>query len=49
MLLNFTGSGHSRYSTYLLEMFVDLELESSPELRNAQLDSMVCNPSGRGS
>lgn len=47
MLLNFTGSGHSRYSTYLLEMFVDLELESSPELRNAQLDSMVCNPSGR--
>ncbi|KAF8152779.1 hypothetical protein K438DRAFT_1477476, partial [Mycena galopus ATCC 62051] len=47
MLLNFIGSGHSRYSGYLLEMFVDLELESSPALRDAQLDSMVCNPSGR--
>ncbi|KAJ7886511.1 hypothetical protein B0H13DRAFT_1889227 [Mycena leptocephala] len=40
MFINFTGSGHSRYSGYLLEMVVDLELESSPDLRDAQLDSM---------
>ncbi|KAJ7732867.1 hypothetical protein B0H16DRAFT_1205987, partial [Mycena metata] len=51
MLINFAGSGHSRYFGYLLEMAADLdlnlELESSPALKNATLASMVCNPSGR--
>ncbi|KAJ7703574.1 hypothetical protein B0H17DRAFT_912268, partial [Mycena rosella] len=47
MMINFAGSGHARYLGYLLEMAVDLELESSPALRNATLDTMVCNPSGK--
>ncbi|KAJ6503101.1 hypothetical protein DFH09DRAFT_1440647, partial [Mycena vulgaris] len=47
MMINFAGSGHSRYLGYLLEMSCDLELESSPALRNATLDSTVCNPSGK--
>lgn len=45
-MFNFAGSGHSRYMGYLLEMVADIELESSPALRNATLDSMICNPSG---
>ncbi|KAJ7571888.1 hypothetical protein C8J56DRAFT_907353 [Mycena floridula] len=43
MLLMFTGSSHTKYTNYLLEMFCDLELESSMALRNAILDSwLVC-------
>ncbi|KAJ7713350.1 hypothetical protein DFH07DRAFT_974764 [Mycena maculata] len=47
MLINFAGSGHSRYLGYLLEMVCNLELESSPELQDATLDMMICNPSGK--
>ena len=32
---------------YLLEMFCDLELESSPELREAFLANWIINPSGQ--
>ncbi|KAJ7136425.1 hypothetical protein C8R43DRAFT_818403, partial [Mycena crocata] len=46
MLINFAGSGHSRYMGYLLEMESLIELESSPELGGAVLDSLICNPSG---
>jgi hypothetical protein len=31
---------------YLLEMVSHLELESSPELTNATLDTLIINPSG---
>ncbi|KAJ7447405.1 hypothetical protein FB451DRAFT_1411825 [Mycena latifolia] len=47
MMINFAGSGHSRYFGYLLEMTADLELESSPALRGATLDTTVCNRSGK--
>ncbi|KAJ7786934.1 hypothetical protein B0H13DRAFT_1936760, partial [Mycena leptocephala] len=47
MFFNFTGSGHNKYSGYLLEMVADLELESSPALRNSQLDTTICNPSAQ--
>ncbi|KAJ7864497.1 hypothetical protein B0H14DRAFT_3603688 [Mycena olivaceomarginata] len=46
MLINFAGSAHSRYMGYLLEMVSHLELESSPELANATLDTLIINPSG---
>ncbi|KAJ6506522.1 hypothetical protein C8R45DRAFT_816656 [Mycena sanguinolenta] len=46
MLVNFAGSTHSRYMGYLLEMVSHIELESSPELANATLDTLVINPSG---
>lgn len=46
MLINFAGSAHSRYMGYLLEMVSHLELESSPELTNATLDTLIINPSG---
>ncbi|KAJ7115602.1 hypothetical protein C8R43DRAFT_1138060 [Mycena crocata] len=47
MLFTFAGSGHSKYAGYMLEMVVDLELESNPFLRDANLMSMVLNPDGR--
>ncbi|KAJ7456199.1 hypothetical protein FB451DRAFT_1048472 [Mycena latifolia] len=47
MMFNFAGSGHSRYMAYLLEMTAHIELESSPALANASLDTLVCNPSGK--
>lgn len=46
-MIDFGGSGHPRYLGYMLEMACDLELESSLALRNAMLDTMVCNPSGK--
>ncbi|KAF9232804.1 hypothetical protein BU15DRAFT_80791 [Melanogaster broomeanus] len=47
MLFTFASSSHSKYVTYLLETIVTLELESSPELRQATLQSMLVNLSGR--
>jgi hypothetical protein len=49
MLFTFAGSAHPKYTGYLLEMVVDLELESNPYLRDANLMSMVLNPDGSDS
>jgi len=43
MLFTFAGSSHSKYVTYLLETITTLELEASPELRDAILHSMLVN------
>ncbi|CAL1715102.1 unnamed protein product [Somion occarium] len=48
MLFTFAGSSHSKYTTYLLEFIIDLEYESTPELRAAVLNSLVVNLSGKG-
>lgn len=47
LLFTFTGSSHSKYSTYLLEVICRLELESSPALREAVLRTTLVNLSGR--
>ncbi|KAF8872739.1 hypothetical protein BD779DRAFT_1708992 [Infundibulicybe gibba] len=47
MLFTFAGSSHTKYTNYLLEMLCDLELESSPLLREAVLRSMLVNLSGQ--
>ncbi|KAH9924136.1 hypothetical protein B0H21DRAFT_826787 [Amylocystis lapponica] len=47
MLFTFAGSSHTKYTAYLLETICNLELESSPELRNAILDSLLVNLSGK--
>lgn len=47
MILTFAGSTHTKYTTYLLEMLCDLELESSKELREAFLRNWIINPSGQ--
>ena len=47
MLFTFAGSSHSKYTNYLLEMVCSLELESSPELRDAILRSTVVNLTGK--
>ncbi|KAF9524238.1 hypothetical protein CPB83DRAFT_947604 [Crepidotus variabilis] len=47
MIFTFAGSSHTKYMNYLLEMVCDLELESSPELRNAFLANWFVNPSGK--
>jgi hypothetical protein len=46
MILTFAGSTHGKYTKYLLEMLCDLEMESSPELREAFLTNWIINPSG---
>ncbi|KAI9063585.1 hypothetical protein FKP32DRAFT_1676294 [Trametes sanguinea] len=46
MLFTFAGSPHSKYTSYLLEFLCILELESSPQLRHAILDSLLINLSG---
>ena len=46
MLFTFAGSGHTIYTSYMLEMICDLEYESSPELKEASLLSLVVNPTG---
>jgi hypothetical protein len=46
MLFTFAGSGHTNYTGYLLEMICDMELESSPALREAFLMSLLVNPTG---
>ncbi|KAJ7434386.1 hypothetical protein B0H11DRAFT_2372740, partial [Mycena galericulata] len=43
ILFTFAGSAHSKYMGYLLEMVVDLEFESNPFLRDANLMSMFLN------
>ncbi|KAH9908260.1 uncharacterized protein BXZ73DRAFT_84309 [Epithele typhae] len=47
MLFTFAGSPHGNYTSYLLEFFCALELESSEELRRAILSSLVVNIKGR--
>jgi hypothetical protein len=46
MLFTFAGSGHPNYTGYLLEMICDIELESSPALREAFLACFVVDPTG---
>ena len=46
MLFNFASSTHSKYTTYLLEFLTNFELESSQELRETTLNSMLVNLSG---
>lgn len=46
MLFTFAGSSHTKYTNFLLETICDLELESSPKLKAAKLDSMLVNLSG---
>lgn len=46
LLFTFAGSPHSKYTSYLLEFISSLELESSRELREAILASMLINLSG---
>lgn len=47
MILTFAGSTHTKYMNYLLEMFCDLELESSQSLRESFLTNWIINPSGQ--
>ena len=47
MLFTFAGSSHNKYTTYLLEMIVNLELECSPQLRELILRSWLVNLTGR--
>jgi len=47
MLFKFAGSSHSKYTTYLLEFLTNFELESSRELRETTLNSMLVNLSGK--
>lgn len=46
MLFTFAGSPHSKYTSYLLEFITSIELESSAELRESTLASMLINLSG---
>jgi hypothetical protein len=46
MLFTFAGSGHTNYTSYILEMICDIEYESSPALKEAILLSLVVNPGG---
>ncbi|KAI0744072.1 hypothetical protein C8Q80DRAFT_1107396 [Daedaleopsis nitida] len=47
MMFCFEGSGHhSKYTGYVLEMICNLELESSPALRDVFLRNWLVNPSG---
>lgn len=46
LLFTFAGSAHSKYTSYLLEFICALELESSQDLREAILASMLINLSG---
>lgn len=46
MIFTFCGGGNSNYTSYLLEMICDLELESSTALREAILSSMLINITG---
>ncbi|KAJ3775082.1 hypothetical protein FB446DRAFT_843468 [Lentinula raphanica] len=42
----FAGSSHQKYAQYLLESIIDLELESSPELREVILETSLVNLDG---
>lgn len=46
MLFTFAGSSHSKYASYLLETITTLELESSQQLRELLLRTMILNLSG---
>lgn len=46
MMVTFAGSTHTKYATYLLEMISNLELESSPVLRETLLFALLVNPTG---
>ncbi|KAJ7785593.1 hypothetical protein B0H14DRAFT_3583865 [Mycena olivaceomarginata] len=46
MIFTFTGSTHSNYQNYLLETIMNLELESSPGLREALLMCQLVNLTG---
>lgn len=46
MLIAFAGSSHKKYAQYLLETLIDLELESTPQLREALLSTGVATVSG---
>ncbi len=46
VMFSFAGSNHKKYAQYLLETLCDLELESSPELRETLLEINVVNLSG---
>ncbi|KAH9934138.1 uncharacterized protein B0H18DRAFT_841114, partial [Fomitopsis serialis] len=46
MLFNFAGSGHTKYTSYILEMVVSLDFESDEELRTLFLRNWLVNPSG---
>jgi len=46
MMFTFAGSSHSKYVAYLLETITTLELEATPELRDAILRSLLVNMSG---
>ncbi|KAF9070744.1 hypothetical protein BDP27DRAFT_1362408 [Rhodocollybia butyracea] len=46
MMFAFAGSSHKKYAQYLLETLFDLELESSPELRDTLLEMTHANISG---
>ncbi|KAF9500116.1 hypothetical protein BDN71DRAFT_1577613 [Pleurotus eryngii] len=47
MVLTFAGTSHGKYTGYLLETICTLKLESSKELRELILRSMVINLSGQ--
>ncbi|KAF9231266.1 hypothetical protein BU15DRAFT_56372, partial [Melanogaster broomeanus] len=46
MIFSFTGSKHTKYATYLLEMICNLELESGEALRDAIKSNWLVNPEG---
>lgn len=46
MGIAFAGSSHTKYAGYSLEMIVNLELESSPALKETFLKNWLVNPSG---
>ncbi|KAJ3779797.1 hypothetical protein GGU10DRAFT_280279, partial [Lentinula aff. detonsa] len=47
MTFSFAGSTHTKYTSYLLEMICNFELESSPELKNFFLDNWLISRDGR--
>ncbi|KAJ7593958.1 hypothetical protein C8J56DRAFT_777759 [Mycena floridula] len=46
MLFTFVGSAHTKYTNYLLETITNLELKSSPKLREALLGMMLVSLNG---
>lgn len=45
-LFYFAGSGHSKYTLYLLEQITELEFESTPAMKDLFLRNWLINPSG---
>ncbi|KAJ7148144.1 hypothetical protein C8R43DRAFT_952750 [Mycena crocata] len=48
MVFTFAGSSHGKYTNYMLKMICDLELESSPALKDATLLTTVLSAKGQG-